>query len=389
MEKKQLYSAILLMILLICQGAEAYLAHSEGYALDVRGFIAAGGIMKTSAIQIEGMAGCGNYHAMNSELYSIAPNLFTDNVKQPLELYIISPGSGIHTEDSIMMIEGGVNQSGATVTINSVTVPLIEGRFSYGYPLAFDENIIVIRAEAGNAVTEKIIVVYRDFGQITTAEDMLMSVARNFEKLYDLQATLVSQDMYNGNALIGMIWSKLYFKSPGEIRLESYYDASMIEEYSTFVLNDTMLYNKSEDGTIHETDLCLFADLERDEYDHVNIPFDIASFILGHELTLETYNNKDKSGWLSAVPRTFSDLYSEVRLNINCDEGVIRVMELFSNDMLVERNEVVDVVMIDGIVIPKTIRKTTFLPLGNYISDYVLENIAVNQGLGDGLFFLN
>jgi hypothetical protein len=389
MKKQMLYNILFIGLVFIGQRTDAYLAYSPQHTLDAIGFVAAGGSIAAQRMQLDSVIGCSNPRAMSSSAYINTPSIFAQVQHVPSMLIITAPGSGMHTEDGIVTIEGSVDPTDAIVKINDVRVLIVEGHFSYAYALQFDENIILVRAELNGKIVEKNIIVYREIGTVSSGEDMLMTVQRNFDKLQDLQATLISQDNYNNNAMVGTIWSKLYFKSPSSLRLESFSDAGMVTEYSTFVLNDGVLYNTSYGNTVHESDLHVFAGLDESEYEQVNIPFNIPAFMEGHDLTLETFDAANGTGWIVAVPRTFSDLYSKVRLQINSAEGLIRVMELFMNDALIERNEVVDVVTIGGMILPKTIRKITYLPLGNYMTDYVFEDIVVNQGLSDGLFFLN
>jgi hypothetical protein len=389
MKKKMFYNILFISLIHIGQSTDAYLAHSPQHTLDMAGVIAAGGNAVTQQKKLDGILESGNGQTMSSSTYVTMPAIHSHVQPIPLNLMIEAPLSGAHTEDSIVTIEGYVDPTDAIVKINDVRVPIVEGHFSYAYALQFDENTISVRAELKGEIVEKTIIIYREIGAVSSGEDMFMTVQRNFDKLQDLQATLISQDNYNNNAMVGTIWSKIYFKSPSSLRLESFSDAAMVTEYSTFVLNDAMLYNTSYGDTVHESDLRVFAGLDESEYEQVNIPFNISAFMEGHDLTLETFDAANGTGWIVAVPRTFSELYSKVRLQINSAEGLIRVMELFMNDVLIERNEVIDVVTIGGMILPKTIRKITYLPLGNYMTDYVFEDIVVNQGLSDGLFFLN
>ena len=307
-----------------------------------------------------------------------------------LSISIVSPLNETYTQESIVEICGSVNQDGVNVFVNGTCVPLVNRCFSYQYALALNENIIIITAENSTGETaETVLTVYREITDVHSAEDALWAVAANYDKIQDFAARLTTCDGLMNEPVYGEQWAKIFFKATRDVRIEYYADSSYAEQTSLLVLRDDVLsLQETPAAAVSKTNLAEFGGISTQQFMSVDMQFEPRAFIGEHELTLDAIDQLSSTCTVTAMPRSISAVYSRVVMDINFEKGIIVKMLLYKQEELIEKTEVLSVMFYQDIAFPTALRKTLYYDLGEYTNEIFYNNVAINQGLADGLFVL-
>lgn len=221
-------------------------------------------------------------------------------------------------------------------------------------------------------------------------EEVLKKVSDNYSRIRDFKADTMSSSTLNGKLFGDIQHRRYFFMAPDKEKIETFSDSSRSVKTEIIITNGSQVYlldprNKAKE----EVSLMQSEGINAGEIDYMGIYYNQPRFLAGHStrrVDMET-NFNYKLICVEAVPLQANDLYSQLRLYIDYNKGILSKVCLYHEGALIQAVEVSESKqMPGGEWVPVKMSKIPALSSGRLVSTMAYANIRINPGLSQDEF---
>lgn len=225
-----------------------------------------------------------------------------------------------------------------------------------------------------------------------TVEEILQSVADNYDNIYDFEADMILSSTLNGQPFGETEFCRYYFKAPNKEKTESFSDSYRATKTEAIIIDGPNMYLVDTiNKIIQQVDLLTEAGISSVQFSQMDIYYDQSSFLNNHT----SARNNSKTDFnkmiiaIDAIPKVPNNLYSKLELYVDYNKGLLvksclykenesRQMELIQTIEVIESQKISN-----GAWLPIKMVKNPHLTSGALISTLTYINPQINAGLTD------
>jgi len=296
---------------------------------------------------------------------------------------------------SSVTIKGTIDDDTAQVEVNGKTATVANGEFeATGITLNTGDNTITaIATDLANNVSQHEISLVRidEPGNVTEA---LLPVILNYANISCLKADLTINASYDAQAFGDTDYSRYYYKAPDKLKVETYESSSYSIIKWVEIIDDSTMYLVTPGEGYETVDLPSDAGISGAIYSALNIPYDNASFVGDHNITLDSVDIDTARAILIATPTSQNSLYSKLVVTVDLYKGLILNLDIYQYDAVQDKDVLVASITVDASEflettawVPTVMEKKPAIDNGKvFYLDAIFDNIDINCGLTDDDF---